>query len=93
MSTADSYINQVLSQLSPSGALREQVAMELRTHIAERMEHGQSVEEAIRQFGDPVKLAESYLSAVPLVPASFWPRVAAKLIDFLMLVAVYAPIA
>ncbi len=93
MSTAESYINQVLSQLSPSGALREQVAMELRSHIAERMEHGQSVEEAIRQFGDPVKLAESYLSAVPLVPASFGRRAAAKLIDFFMFVAVYAPIA
>jgi uncharacterized RDD family membrane protein YckC len=93
MSAAESYIHRVISQLPPAGALREQVAMELRSHIAERVEHGQSVEEAIRQFGDPVKLAESYLAAVPLVPASFWRRAAAKLIDFLMFVAIYAPIA
>jgi uncharacterized RDD family membrane protein YckC len=92
MSAAESYINRVISQLPPAGALREQVAMELRSHIAERVEHGQTVEDAIRQFGDPVKLAESYLAAVPLVPASFWRRAAAKLIDFLIFVAVYAPI-
>lgn len=92
MSTAESYINQVISQLPPAGALRELVAMELRSHIAERVDHGQTVEEAIRQFGDPVTLAESYLSAVPLVPASFWRRAAAKVIDFLVLLAVFVPI-
>ena len=31
-----------------------------RSHIAERVEHGQTVDDALRQLGDPVTLAESY---------------------------------
>lgn len=31
------------------------------------------MDEAIRQLGDPAALAESYLSAVPLVPAPHTP--------------------
>ena len=73
--------------------LRAQVAMELRSHIAERVEHGQTVEEALQQLGDPVVLAESYLAAVPLIPASFWRRAAARMLDFLFCVVAFAPLA
>jgi uncharacterized RDD family membrane protein YckC len=58
--------------------------MELQSHIAERLERGQSVEEAIRQLGDPARLAESYLSAVPLVPAPHLRRAAAKFVDLII---------
>lgn len=85
--TLDEYINEVLARI-PTGARRTQIEMDLRAHLAERVEQGQSVEEAIRQFGDPGLLAESYLAAVPLVSASFVRRAAAKLIDFLALAAV-----
>jgi len=77
------YISQVLSKL-PAGAMRSQIEMELRSHIADRVERGHSVEEAIRQLGDPAALAESYLSAVPLVPAPHMRRVAAKLVDLII---------
>nr|AGD93295.1 hypothetical protein orf517 [uncultured bacterium]AGD93318.1 hypothetical protein orf517 [uncultured bacterium] len=80
MTAADDYINRVLGHL-PRGSMREQIAMELRGHIAGRLESGQAVEDVLRQLGDPTVLAESYLSAVPLVSASFWQRGAAKLID------------
>jgi len=66
--------------------------MELRSHIAERVEHGQTVDEALQQLGDPVTLAESYLAAIPLVPATFWRRGAARIIDFLAFACVCAPI-
>jgi uncharacterized RDD family membrane protein YckC len=75
------YIDRVIAQLPLDATLRTQVEMELRSHIAERVEHGQTVEEALRQLGDPVVLAESYLAAIPLIAASFWPRAAARLID------------
>jgi len=39
-----------------------------------------------------VTLAESYLAAVPLVPAPFWTRVWAKLVDFALAIAVIAPL-
>jgi uncharacterized RDD family membrane protein YckC len=92
MNTQDAYISHVLDRLPRGSHLRSHVDMELRSHIAERVEHGQSVDDALRQLGDPATLADSYLEAVPLEPARFWPRVAAKLIDFCLVMAVFAPL-
>ena len=83
MKPEEVYISQVLSKL-PAGAIRDQIAMELRSHIADRVERGHSVEEAIRQLGDPAALAESYLSAIPLVAAPHLRRAAAKLVDLIL---------
>jgi len=90
MNADDTYIDQVLAPLPLEPSLRTQVEMELRSHIAERVEHGQTVEEALRQLGDPVVLAESYLAAIPLVAAPFWPRAAARLIDAVGVLALVA---
>lgn len=91
--TADAYIARVLDILPPNGRMAEQIAMELRSTIAERTSAGQTVESALAQLGDPVKLAESYLAAVPLVPAPFFVRVLARLIDFAVATAVISPVA
>jgi uncharacterized RDD family membrane protein YckC len=80
MRREDQFIEEVLSRI-PHGPRREQIETDLRSHIAERVEAGMSVEEAIRQFGDPEVLAESYLASIPLASAPFMTRVAAKLID------------
>jgi len=86
MNAEEVYIERVLAKL-PAGPLRQQIAMELRSHIADRLERGQSVEEAIRQLGDPEALAVSYLSAVPLVPAPHMRRAAAKFVDLIIPIA------
>jgi pimeloyl-ACP methyl ester carboxylesterase/uncharacterized RDD family membrane protein YckC len=91
--TADSYINRVLSQLPEATPRREQIATELRGHIAERLAGGQPLDEVLRQLGDPVSLAESYLTAVPLVSAPFLTRAAAKLIDAIVIIGVIAALA
>lgn len=79
--TAEDYISRVLDALPPDMPAREQIAMELGGNIAERLERGQSMEAVLSQLGDPRVLADSYLSAVPLVPATFFSRVWAKLVD------------
>ena len=48
MTAADDYINRVLDHLPSGTPLRAQIAMELRGHIAERLESGQSVADALR---------------------------------------------
>ena len=74
-------------------AERQQIARELRSTIDERLAHGQTLDEILRQLGDPAALADSYLAAVPLVSASFMRRVAAKLIDFAsLMVLLVAPV-
>ena len=92
MNAEQMYIDRVIAQLPLEPALRTQVAMELRSHIAERVEHGQTVDDALRQLGDPVVLAESYLAAIPLVPAPFWSRAAARLLDFFGVLSLAVPI-
>ena len=92
MNPIDGYVAQVLDRLPPDSEIRSQVEVEVRSHVAERMEHGEPVDAALKQMGDPAHLAESYLSSVPLVPASFWTRVWAKVIDFVLAIAVFAPL-
>lgn len=90
--TADAYVNRVLSALPPATPRREQIAMELRGHISERLDSGLPLQQVLDQLGDPVALAESYLSAVPLVAGDFWSRATARLIDFGLPVVLLAPV-
>lgn len=89
--TIDDYIDQVLDLLPPGTPDRHQIVTELRGTITERLAAGQSVDDVLRQLGDPLALAESYLSAVPLVSARFGRRAAAKLIDVGMILAFMVP--
>ena len=92
MTAEDRYISEVVTRLPPATRLRATIAMELRGHIAERVEHGQSLDDALRQLGDPAALAESYLAAVPLVAATWWERAGAKLIDVLIVLPLLLPV-
>ena len=85
VSPMEVYIHRVLAHLPSTPTLRAQIAMDLRSHITERLEHGQSIDDVMQQLGDPATLAESYLGAVPLVSATFGARAIAKIIDFVAL--------
>jgi uncharacterized RDD family membrane protein YckC len=91
--TADDYVNTVFQMMPPTMPQRTQIAAELRSHIAERLAHGHALDDVLRQLGDPATLAGSYLSAEPLVSASFGSRAVAKIVDALGVVAVMCPAA
>jgi uncharacterized RDD family membrane protein YckC len=93
MTTADDYISRVLIWLPGGTPLRSQIAMELRAHIAERVADGHSMDDVLKRLGDPRTLAESYLSAVPLVAPSFMTRAVAKIVDVTIVVAALALVA
>jgi uncharacterized RDD family membrane protein YckC len=80
MKPEDVYIQQVLSHIL-RGPVRDQIEAEIRGHIADRVERGSSVEDAVRQLGDPRALAESYLSAVPMRKPPHVRRLMAKVVD------------
>ena len=79
--SGDLYVKSVIDHVPYGLPLREQLAMELRGLIAERVSHGQPLDEILQQLGDPLTLAESYLSAIPLNSAGLLRRLAAKAID------------
>ncbi len=91
MTTADDYVSRVLDTMPMGMPSRAQIAAELRSHIAERLAHGHSLDDVLSKLGDPAKLADSYLAAEPLVSVPFGERVAAKLIDFLCVFIVVIP--
>ncbi len=86
--TADAYVQSVIDNVPRNLPLRDQIAKELGAHIAERMQHGQPLDDVLRNLGDPLKLAESYLAAEPLKSAPFWPRAMAKIVDFAIVLGV-----
>jgi uncharacterized RDD family membrane protein YckC len=90
--TADEYVDRVLEWLPLGTPNRSQIAMELRGHITERLAGGQSLDDALRQLGEPLALAESYLTAVPLVSAPFGSRALAKLVDIALILVVMVPL-
>jgi uncharacterized RDD family membrane protein YckC len=92
MMTAEEYIASVIDRMPPGTPMRTQIAMELRGHIAERVGQRRPLDDVLRQLGDPEKLAESYLSAVPLVSVPVGSRIGAKLVDALASLVILAPL-
>jgi uncharacterized RDD family membrane protein YckC len=90
MTTMDDYIEQVVDRMPSGHPLRAQIALELKAMIGERLTRGQSMDEVLRQLGDPASFADSYLSAEPLEAAAFGPRVVAKIVDFVIVTSVLA---
>jgi uncharacterized RDD family membrane protein YckC len=90
MTVADDYVNHVIEYMPRNMPRRAQIGVELRGHIAERVASGQAVDDVLRQLGDPVALAESYLAEVPLESAPHGRRIGAKLVDLLTFCVVFA---
>ncbi len=88
----EAFIDRVIDCLPHAPKMRAQIALELRSHIAERVEAGQPLPEVLRQLGDPAALADSYLAAVPLVAGTFLERGFAKIIDVLTFCALVVPL-
>lgn len=91
--TMQQYIQEVVGRMPATVATRLQIDRELATHINERLEHGEPLDQVLRQLGDPATLAKSYLAEVPLIPASFGVRAVAKVVDVIALAWIVAPIA
>jgi uncharacterized RDD family membrane protein YckC len=89
----DAYVARVLDELPRTMPNRAQIGLELQAAIAERVANGQPMDDVLRQLGDPVALAESYLAAETMMAAPFMHRVAAKAIDVITMLALVLPLA
>ena len=90
MTMADDYVKSVLDRMPLALPRLTQIGTELRSHIAERVAAGHSMDDVLHQLGDPARLADSYLAEVPLVPAPHGRRILAKLIDVVLFIAMLA---
>jgi len=88
--TIDDYVNDVLSRMPAGTPRREQIGTELRGHIAERLAQGRTLDDVLRDLGDPGALADSYLAEVPLMLPPHGRRILAKLIDIVLIGCLFA---
>lgn len=80
----DAYVAAVLKRIPRAAAERGRIAADVRTHILERMEAGQTKKEAIEQMGVPEEVARAYLQDMVLPPAPHVRRLCAFMIDLLL---------
>jgi uncharacterized RDD family membrane protein YckC len=85
------YVRAVLRRIPRAAAERGRIADDVRTHIIERLEAGQSVREALHHMGAPEEVARAYLGEIRLPFASLGRRVAAFLIDISLGAVLVAP--
>ena len=57
MTTMDDYVKQVVDRMPSGNPLRAQITLELKAMIGERLARGQSMDEVLRQLGDPASFA------------------------------------
>jgi uncharacterized RDD family membrane protein YckC len=91
MTTANDYLKAAIDHLPRASNARARIEMELRALVGEQLERGRTLEEISRQLGDPKALAESYLSATPLVAAPLFRRIGAKFLDIAFIVMALVP--
>lgn len=82
--SVEGYVEEVLRRIPRPLGERERIAMELRSHLADELEAGVSVEDAVARMGSAEEVAKGYLAEVDFAEASIMQRVAAFLLDLLL---------
>lgn len=81
MNRTNHYITDVMKNVFASPERREQFEGDLRTHIAERMENGESEVEVLKKMGEPHDVAGEFMAEANIRFAGFWERLLAFILD------------
>ena len=87
------YLAQLADAMPRMMPERDQIIADVRAHIEEDMQRGETLDAVLERFGDPSNLAASYLSEIPLISASFWRRAVAMAIDIAIPAVIAVPLA
>ena len=93
MITSEEYLNKVLCNIQAPAVERQRMADDLRAHIQAAVEAGEPLPEVLARMGSPEEVAAAFMSQEPMNYASFWRRLAAALIDMLLIFFVSAILA
>ena len=88
----EAYVAEVVKRIPPAVAERGRIAEDVRTHILERVEAGEPVQEAVRRMGRAEEVARAYLVEIPLPLASLGRRTGAFLIDLALGAVLVVPL-
>ncbi len=82
---ADQYVQKVMGLICAPEKERAQIQADLQSHLQEGMADGEDMKELVERMGDPREVAAEFMSAVPLVYAGFGRRLAAFLVDMVVI--------
>ena len=90
MSDIDSFIHKVMGYIHAPERERQRIQTDLRTLLEEAQRSGEPLDQILNRMGDPQELGEGFLAQMDLHYAGFWIRLAAFVLDFILIVAVVA---
>jgi uncharacterized RDD family membrane protein YckC len=82
---ADQYVQKVMSLIYAPENERARIQADLQSHLHEGMAGGEDMTALVERMGDPREVAAEFMSAIPLVYAGFWRRLAAFLVDMVVI--------
>jgi uncharacterized RDD family membrane protein YckC len=85
---AEQYVQKVMGLIHAPEADRQRIEADLKAHLQEGMEEGEDMTALVERMGDPREVAAGFMAEIPLVYAGFWPRVAAFLVDFVLMLVI-----
>jgi uncharacterized RDD family membrane protein YckC len=86
MNEIEKYIHKVMQQISATPSERQRIEADLRTHLQEALAAGNSPEVVLNRMGNPIEVAEEFMSQVSLTYASFWKRLVAFIVDMMIII-------
>lgn len=89
--TVDAYVDAVLGRIPSCLSARTRIEADLRSHLADRIEGGESESEAVSRMGPPEEVAREFLRQIRLEPAHPARRTAAFVVDIALGLALVAP--
>ncbi len=85
---ADQYVQKVMDLIHAPENDRMRIKADLQSHLQEGMADGEDMTALVERMGDPRVVAAEFMTAVPMVYAGFWRRMAAFLVDLVVLIVI-----
>jgi uncharacterized RDD family membrane protein YckC len=82
---ADQYVQKVMAMIYAPEQDRARIQADLQSHLQEGLDAGEDMAGLVERMGDPRQVAAEFMSDVPMVYAGFGRRLAAFLVDMLVI--------
>jgi len=83
---ADQYVQKVMELIYAPEKERARIQADLQSHLQEGLAGGEDMTALVERMGDPREVAAEFMAAVPLVYGGFGRRLAAFLVDMIVII-------
>ncbi len=85
-SVTDLYVQKVMDLIHAPAEDRARIEADLKAHLEEGLGPGEDMAALVERMGEPKEVAAGFMAEIPLTYARFWRRLAAFLIDMVLIV-------